>query len=81
MRLADALDRSHRQVVRGLTVSERGDSLRVRCEANGDCGLELWGAERRKDLLERMLGVRIRVEAQPAARAAENGLRMRRRSA
>jgi exopolyphosphatase/guanosine-5'-triphosphate,3'-diphosphate pyrophosphatase len=81
LRLADALDRSHRQVVHGLSVSERGDSMRVRCEASGDCGLELWGAERRKDLLERMLGVRIRVDSQQRARTAENGMRLRRRSA
>jgi exopolyphosphatase/guanosine-5'-triphosphate,3'-diphosphate pyrophosphatase len=69
LRLADALDRSHRQVVQRLHVGERGDAISVRCEANGDCGLELWGAETRKDLLERMLGVEIRVERVTAKRS------------
>ena len=67
LRLADALDRSHRQVVRGLTASDRGNALRVRCEADGDCSLELWGALRRVDLLEQVLGVPVKVEAHSAA--------------
>jgi exopolyphosphatase/guanosine-5'-triphosphate,3'-diphosphate pyrophosphatase len=67
LRLADALDRGHRQVVTGLKVSDRGSALRVRCEAEGDCALELWGALRRVDLLEQVLGVPVRVEAAAAA--------------
>jgi len=70
LRLADALDRSHRQVVRSLSVSDRGTALRVRCEVEGDCELELWGAGRRTDLLQRELGVPVKVEAQPALPAA-----------
>lgn len=70
LRLADALDRSHRQVIRKLLVSERAGLLRVRCEAEGDCQLELWGAGRRLELLEQTLGVRLRVEAQPVAEEA-----------
>jgi exopolyphosphatase/guanosine-5'-triphosphate,3'-diphosphate pyrophosphatase len=63
LRIADALDRSHRQVVRGLTLSARGDTLRVRCEVEGDCELEIWGVPRRCELLEGELGLSIRVEA------------------
>jgi exopolyphosphatase/guanosine-5'-triphosphate,3'-diphosphate pyrophosphatase len=66
LRLADAFDRSHRQVVRALTVSDRGNLLRVRCEVEGDSQLEAWGAGRRVDLLERVLGAPIKVETQPA---------------
>jgi hypothetical protein len=66
LRLADALDRGHRQVVRSLAAVDRGSLLRVRCEAEGDCSLELWGALRRVDLLESVLGVPIKVEAHPA---------------
>jgi exopolyphosphatase/guanosine-5'-triphosphate,3'-diphosphate pyrophosphatase len=76
LRLADAFDRSHRQVVRSLEVTDRHDSLRIRCQPRGDCGLELWGAQGRKDLLERMLGLEIRVE-QRKARRAESAPRLR----
>ena len=63
LRLADSLDRSHRQIVRGLEVSGRGDTLRVKCDVTADPALEIWGAPRRAELLERALGVRIRVGA------------------
>jgi exopolyphosphatase/guanosine-5'-triphosphate,3'-diphosphate pyrophosphatase len=62
LRVADALDRSHRQVVRRLTVSERAGLLRVRGEAKGDYELEIWGAGRRTQLLEKALGLTVRVE-------------------
>jgi len=63
LRLADSLDRSHRQIVRGLEVSGRGDTLRVKCDVTADPALEIWGAPRRAELLERALGVKIRVGA------------------
>jgi exopolyphosphatase/guanosine-5'-triphosphate,3'-diphosphate pyrophosphatase len=77
LRLADALDRSHRRVVKSLAVTERGERLRLRCEISGDAGLEQWAAARRCDLLERALERPLRldfapvaVEAPAAARAA-----------
>jgi exopolyphosphatase/guanosine-5'-triphosphate,3'-diphosphate pyrophosphatase len=63
LRIADALDRGHRQVVRALTARDRGGALRVQCEAAGDCELEMWGVPRRAELLEEELGCFIRVEA------------------
>jgi exopolyphosphatase/guanosine-5'-triphosphate,3'-diphosphate pyrophosphatase len=63
LRVADALDRSRRQVVKGLAVSERSGRLRIRAQAKGDCELELWGAPRRTQLLEEALGLPVRVEA------------------
>lgn len=69
LRVADALDRSHRQPVQRLTVSERGDALRIQAEARGDCELELWGVAGRVSLLEKTLGVRVRVEAVSGAQA------------
>ena len=62
LRIADALDRSHRQAVRALKVSERSRVLRIRGEARGDCELELWGVQRRTQLLEEELGVQVRIE-------------------
>jgi len=69
LRVADALDRSHRQTIRTLTVTERGGALRIRGEAAGDCELELWGVPRRTPLLEEALGLPIRVEVAAATKA------------
>jgi exopolyphosphatase/guanosine-5'-triphosphate,3'-diphosphate pyrophosphatase len=63
LRIADALDRSHRQIVRDLAVAARGDVLRVRGRAVGDCQLELWGVQGRVGLLEEALGMVVRVDA------------------
>src|SRR6185369_15922911 len=70
LRLADSLDRSHRQIVRGLEVSGRGDTLRVKCDVTADPALEIWATPRRAELLERALGVKIKVEAGEVAEDA-----------
>jgi exopolyphosphatase/guanosine-5'-triphosphate,3'-diphosphate pyrophosphatase len=78
LRIADALDRSHRQVVRRVTVSRRSGGIRIACETNGNSDLEMWGAPRRKALLEKELGQPIRVDALgPARAAATPGSRLR----
>jgi exopolyphosphatase/guanosine-5'-triphosphate,3'-diphosphate pyrophosphatase len=61
LRLADALDRTHRQVVRSLAVQRRGIAVVVNCEVAGDCELERWGAVRRSDLLAKTLGRPVRI--------------------
>jgi exopolyphosphatase/guanosine-5'-triphosphate,3'-diphosphate pyrophosphatase len=65
LRLADALDRSHRQVVRRLLAEERGGTWQVLCHAEADCELELWGGARGKDLLERVLGMPVTLQRAP----------------
>jgi exopolyphosphatase/guanosine-5'-triphosphate,3'-diphosphate pyrophosphatase len=67
LRIADALDRSHRQVVRDVRVVERNGALRVKVSARGDCELELWGVAGRVRLLERELGVTLRVDVAPTS--------------
>jgi exopolyphosphatase / guanosine-5'-triphosphate,3'-diphosphate pyrophosphatase len=69
LRLADALDRSHRGVVKAVAVSETSPGLRLRCEVEGDAGLEQWASGRRVDLLERALDRAIRVDFAPVAAA------------
>jgi exopolyphosphatase/guanosine-5'-triphosphate,3'-diphosphate pyrophosphatase len=69
LRVADALDRSHRQVVRGLVVSGRGRSLLIRGQADGDSELELWGVQRRAALMEEVFGLPVRVEVVRAERS------------
>jgi exopolyphosphatase/guanosine-5'-triphosphate,3'-diphosphate pyrophosphatase len=61
LRIADALDRSHRQQVRLANARLRGDRLTLACEAPSDWALEAWGAESRKGLLESALGLQIEV--------------------
>jgi len=69
LRIADALDRSHRQVVRRVLVSERQGVLRLQLDAAGNSELELWGVARPGRLLEKALGVGLRVEAPSLAGA------------
>jgi exopolyphosphatase / guanosine-5'-triphosphate,3'-diphosphate pyrophosphatase len=78
LRVADALDRSHRRVVRGVKVSLRTGTLRIACDTSGNSDLEMWGAPRRKALLEKALGavVRVDVAASPGATTAA-GQRLR----
>ena len=82
LRLADALDRSHRQVVKGLTVKSRGDSLIVQAHVAGDTSLEMWGMPHRVEMLSRVLGATVKVEVAPASPVAafprSAGLRARR---
>ena len=62
LRIADTLDRSGRQVVRSVSVRQRGRILRILCAATADTELELWGVPRRAELLEATLGVKVRAE-------------------
>jgi exopolyphosphatase/guanosine-5'-triphosphate,3'-diphosphate pyrophosphatase len=63
LRIADGLDRSHFGVVRDLRTRKRGATLTLRVTTDGrDAELELWAAQRKADVLERALEVRVRVE-------------------
>jgi exopolyphosphatase/guanosine-5'-triphosphate,3'-diphosphate pyrophosphatase len=62
LRFAEALDRSHRQRVRGVQRA-RGAGVRLRLRVVGDAQLELWGANRHVELLQGALGVPMRVES------------------
>jgi exopolyphosphatase/guanosine-5'-triphosphate,3'-diphosphate pyrophosphatase len=66
LRIAEALDRSHRQVIRSLSVSTRNGVLRLACQADGNCDLERWGVARRIELLQQALGRPVRIEAMEA---------------
>ncbi len=69
LRVADALDRSHRQTIRTLTVTERAGTLKIHGEASGDCELELWGVPRRTALLEEALEMPVRIEVAVVAKS------------
>lgn len=66
LRVAEALDRSHFQLVRSVRVERRGPRLTLLLDARRGAELELWAARRRVDLLEKMLDARVRVELEAA---------------
>jgi len=70
LRVADALDRGHHQVVRAIAVSVRRRSIRVRIGASGPTDLELWDAEREASLFRRVYGRRLEVVTERSLRSA-----------
>lgn len=76
LRVAEGLDRSHYQLIRGLRVVRRRDSVSIVVRATRDAQLELWAARRRVGPLAKLLGVDVRVVA---AAGAERGAAVSRR--
>jgi len=64
LRIAEALDRSQYQLVRGVTVSRAGGALTLRVQAKENARLEVWAARERVTLLARLLGREVRVVLQ-----------------
>ncbi|MBE0645328.1 MAG: Ppx/GppA family phosphatase [Bacteroidetes bacterium] len=56
LRIADGLDRRHQDIFAAVTVdrSDGGITLRLALKRDTDPGIELWGAERRKELFEEL---------------------------
>jgi exopolyphosphatase/guanosine-5'-triphosphate,3'-diphosphate pyrophosphatase len=71
LRIAEALDRSQYQLVRGVTVSRAGGAITLRVQAKENARLEVWAARERSLLLSRLLGrpVRVVLQAPQKARA------------
>ena len=63
LRIAEGLDRSRYQLVRALRVVRRQGRVSIRLATRRDARLEIWAARRRTALLERMLGMKVRVGA------------------
>ena len=65
LRVADALDRSHFGVVKGINVTYTPGRLVVGVDSvQAQADLELWACETRKDLLSKLLDSRVIVRAQ-----------------
>ncbi|MFN0133291.1 MAG: CHAD domain-containing protein [Phycisphaerales bacterium] len=69
LRVADGLDRTHMQRVRGVRARIEDGVLMLDVEAEGDASVDVWGSQAKSGLLERELGVRVRL-----ARRAEDGV-------
>jgi exopolyphosphatase/guanosine-5'-triphosphate,3'-diphosphate pyrophosphatase len=65
LRVADGLDRSHYQNVSSLTTSLTSEALDISLSTQSDPALEIWGAERKSDLLQEELGRPVRIAVQP----------------
>ncbi len=80
LRIAEGLDRSHYQLIRGLRVVRRGRRYAILVTARRDAQLELWAARRRTGLLAELLGERgspapVAVRLDPAVATAGAGSR------
>ncbi len=62
LRLADALDRSHRQRIRTIRVDQQEDRLVLTASAPGDLTLERLGLDRKADLLKDVYGLKAVLE-------------------
>jgi len=62
LRIADGLDRTHKNSVKNVACTRRRHSLKIALSAarRSSLDLELWGAERKKDLFEQMFDMRVR---------------------
>jgi exopolyphosphatase/guanosine-5'-triphosphate,3'-diphosphate pyrophosphatase len=67
LRVADGLDRSRTATVDALDVMVTPSLVLVRIRANADPELEVWGARRKRALLERVLDREIEVTTLPSA--------------
>ncbi len=61
LRLADALDRDHRQRVQRVVAARAGKEIVLQVDGAGDLLLEKWSLQRRIDLFESEFGVRVRL--------------------
>lgn len=59
LRIADGLDRSHRAACKGIRAVAEAEGLHLFVAQGGGDESELWGAERKKALLEKELGTPI----------------------
>lgn len=76
LRVAEALDRSHYQLVRAARVTRRAGRIVLRLDARRGAGLELWAARRRADLLEDLIKARVSVEREAQAERLRKPLRL-----
>ena len=68
LRIADGLDRSRNQVVYGVDVMTTPSLVLLRLRAVDDVELEVWGARRKRALLEKVLGREVELSLHPSLR-------------
>ncbi|PTX44790.1 exopolyphosphatase/guanosine-5'-triphosphate,3'-diphosphate pyrophosphatase [Christiangramia gaetbulicola] len=63
LRVADGLDRSHYQNVQKLEIDNREDIVNLYLTTMGDPELEVWGAERKSKLFQKVTGKKLEIYA------------------
>jgi exopolyphosphatase/guanosine-5'-triphosphate,3'-diphosphate pyrophosphatase len=61
LRLADALDREHKQAVRDVASSREDGNVWLSLQSTGDLLLERWAVHRKAGLFERTFGLKVRI--------------------
>jgi len=61
LRVADGLDRSHYQNVQKLEINNKEETIELLLTTHSDPELEIWGALRKGDLLEKLTGKKLKV--------------------
>lgn len=59
LRVADALDKEHRQKIRGVAVALQGSDMQIRAHGADDILLEQWALKKKDDLLREAFGVSV----------------------
>jgi exopolyphosphatase/guanosine-5'-triphosphate,3'-diphosphate pyrophosphatase len=71
LRIADGLDRPHRQTIQGVSCEISEDGVTFNLSARGECDLEVWSAERKADWFQKFFRVPVRFVVQPSASVEE----------
>jgi exopolyphosphatase/guanosine-5'-triphosphate,3'-diphosphate pyrophosphatase len=58
LRVADALDKGHNQILRNVRVTVSGEELRIEGEGAGDLALERLALEDKRGLFEEVFGLK-----------------------
>jgi len=61
LRIADALDSSHKQKAKSISVTAYPDSLHISCTSNNDMSFETWSFEHRSMLFEEVIGIKAQL--------------------
>jgi exopolyphosphatase/guanosine-5'-triphosphate,3'-diphosphate pyrophosphatase len=67
LRLALALDRTHQQHVEQVRARVLEDSVKIVVQAQGDADVDLWAAERKVELFEKVFGRKVHFSARSAS--------------
>ncbi len=59
LRIADALDKEHREKIQKIEVRRKEDLIEIAAGRNGDLLLERWALEKKADMFRRVFGARV----------------------
>jgi exopolyphosphatase/guanosine-5'-triphosphate,3'-diphosphate pyrophosphatase len=63
LRLADAMDVSHTQRVRGVSIYEGRHKWTLKLDGKGSLSLETWALEKRRSLFQDVFGMKLEIES------------------